>query len=129
MKEIFEVWLGVFFLALLMVGGMSIISAGIDARNADATKTNYVAEIQNSNFSASVIDGVMSDAAEDGYDVTIDLYRQDASGARSTTIGLTTGWGVPDTSDVYMAKVNLSFDYAFSLLNVVSQQELVGYAR
>lgn len=129
MKEIFEAFLGLFFLALLMVGGMSIVSAGIDARNADASKTSYVAEIENSNFSASVLGGVIADAAEDGYAVSVDLYHQDPSGARAVTKGITSAAGVPSTSDVYMARLELKFDYTFALLNAVTPHTLIGYAR
>jgi hypothetical protein len=129
MKEIFEAFLGLFFLLLLMVGGMSIIGAGIDARNADATKTGYVAELENSNFSASVLKGVLADAAGQGYDLKVDLYHQTPSGTRTMTQGITTSAGIPNTSDVYMAKLNLSFDYSFSMLNSVTPHELVGYAR
>ena len=129
MKEIFEAFLGLFFLLLLMVGGMSIIGAGIDARNADAAKTGYVAELENSNFSASVLNGVLADAANQGYTLKVDLYHQNPAGTRTTTQGVTSGAGIPDTADVYMAKLNLSFDYSFSMLNSVTPHELVGYAR
>ena len=129
MKEIFESFLGVFLLLLLMVGGMSVIAAGIDSRNADATKTGYIAELENSNFSASVLGGVLADAASQGYALKVDLYHQDPSGARTMTQGITNTAGVPDTSDVYMAKLNLTFDYSFPMLNSVTPHELVGYAR
>lgn len=129
MKEIFEAFLGLFFLTLLMVGGMSVIGAGIDARNADATKTGYIAELENSNFSASVLDGVLADANSQGYALKVDLYHQDASGNRTMSQGISSAAGIPDTSDVYMARLDLTFDYSFSLLNTVTPHQLVGYAR
>lgn len=129
MKEIFEAFLGVFFLVLLMVGGMSIIGAGIDARNADAAKTGYIAELENSNFSASVLDGILANAKDQGYALKVDLYHQNASGVRVVSPAVTAGAGIPDTSDVYMARLDLSFDYSFSLLNAVTPHQLVGYAR
>lgn len=129
MKEIFEAFLGLFFLTLLMVGGMSVIGAGIDARNADATKTGYIAELENSNFSASVLNGVLTDANNQGYALKVDLYHQDASGNRTMSQGVTSATGIPDTSDVYMARLDLTFDYSFSLLNTVTPHQLIGYAR
>lgn len=129
MKEIFEAFLGLFFLALVMVGGMSIIGAGIDARNADAAKTGFIAELENSNFSASVLDGVLAKAKDQGYDLKVDLYHQNAAGTRTVSPGITAGAGVPDTSDVYMARLDLSFGYSFPLLNTVTPHQLVGYAR
>ena len=129
MKEIFEGFLGIFLLTLLMVGGMSIIGSGIDARNATATKTGYIAELENSNFSASVLSGILSDAEDQGYKLSVDLYHQDPSGTRKTTAGVTGASGIPNTTDVYMAKLNLGFDYSFKLLNTTTPHELVGYAR
>jgi hypothetical protein len=130
-KEIFETWLGVFFLALLMVTGVSILSAGIDARNADAAKTGYIAEIENSNFAPSVINGVLDDAEQAGYDITLDLYHSRTPGATGdlVTRDVTTADEIGDTSDVYMARVQLDFDYAFPLLKSVTPHTLIGYAR
>lgn len=129
MKEIFEAFLGVFFLILLMVTGVSILGAGIDSRNADASKTSYIAEMENSHFSASVLQEVLVNAQAEGYVLTVDLYRQDATGARTISKGITAGAGIPDTSDVYMAKLDLTFNYSFPLLNAVIPHQLVGYAR
>lgn len=129
MKEIFEAFLGLFFLVLVMVGGMSVIGASIDARNADASKTSYIAEMENSNFSASVMSGVLADAADQGYELSVDLYHENPSGERTISKNISASTGVPNTSDVYMAKLNMSFDYSFALLNTVTPHTLVGYAR
>lgn len=131
MKEIFEAWLGVFFLALLMVTGLSILSAGIDARNADAAKTGYIAEIENSNFAPSVIAGVLDDAKTGGYDISLDLYHSPERSASGdlVTRDVTTPEQVGDTSDVYMARVQLGFDYTFPMLDAVTPHTLIGYAR
>lgn len=129
MKEIFESFLGLFFLVLLMVGGMSIIGAGIDARNADAAKTGYIAELENSNFSASVLDGVLDNANDQGYTLEVDLYHQNAAGDRTISQNVSAATGIPDTSDVYMARLDLAFDYSFPMLNAVTPHQLVGYAR
>lgn len=129
MKEIFEVWLGVFFLALVMVGGISIIGAGIDARNADATKTAYIAEIESSNFSGPVLTAVLDDARTQGYEASLDIYSRNDAGVASITKGVTSASSIPDTSETYMVKVTLAFDYSFSLFNAVAKSTLIGYAR
>jgi len=122
-KEIFETWLGIFFLTILMVAGVSIVSAGIDARNADASKAAYIAEIEKSDFSSNVIEGVFDEAADDGYDVSLSVYPENAA-PRVVTAG-----HVGDTSDVYMARVQLDFNYDFGLLDTVIHHQLIGYAR
>jgi hypothetical protein len=130
-KEIFETWLGVFFLALLMVTGLSILSAGIDARNADAAKAGYIAEIENSNFAPSVIAGVLDDAKTGGYDVALDLYHSPERSASGdlVTRDVTTAGEIGDTSDVYMARLRVGFDYTFPMLDVAAPHTLIGYAR
>lgn len=129
MKEIFESWLGIFFLAILMVGGISIINAGIDARNADASKSGYIAEIENSNFSAEVMRSVFAEAESEGYELSIDLYHETLDGQRRVDKGITSGDAIPDTSDVYMARLHLGFNYSFVLFDVAAHHELIGYAR
>lgn len=129
MKEIFESWLGILFLALLMIGGISIINAGIEARNADATKAGYIAEIEASNFSADVLGSALVDADTVGYDLSFDLYRQAADGTRSVSENATSAASIGDTADVYMVRMSLGFNYSFALFDVAAHHELVGYAR
>lgn len=125
MKEVFETWLGIFFLTLLLVAGVSIVGSGIDARNADAAKSAYIAEIEESDFSANVIASVLDEASDDGYDVSLCLYPENAA----PRCDVTTSDQVGDTSDVYMARVQLDFNYDFGLLNTVIHHQLIGYAR
>ncbi len=134
MKEIFETWLGIFFLTILMVAGLSVVTAGIDARNADAAKTAYTAEIEESNFSAGVIGAVINEANADGYNVELDLYHSNPAGGatagdRTVTRNVTEDQQIGDTSDVYMARLQLTFDYSFPMLNAVTEHTLFGYAR
>lgn len=129
MKEIFESWLGIVLLALLMIGGISIINAGIEARNADATKAGYIAEIEASNFSSDVLQSVLTEAETAGYDISFDLYRQAADGTRTVTEAATGAATIGDTADVYMVRMSLGFSYSFALFDVAAHHELIGYAR
>lgn len=128
MKEIFESILGVFFLTILMAGSLSCISASIDAKNADASKTAYIAEMENSNFSSDVVQKIFEQAELDGYDVSMKLYHRQDSVGDSITIANSSA-DVGNTSDVYMARMELTFSYSFKFLNNVTQHRLLGYAR
>lgn len=128
MKEIFEAALGTFFLSILMVASLSCISASIDAKNADATKTAYIAEIENSNFSSNVIQAVFDQADADGYDVSMVLYHSPTSPNPAPTTA-TRASEVGNTSDVYMVRLELKFNYTFQFLDSVTQHTLLGYAR
>ena len=66
MKEIFEAMLGVFFVAVMMIGSSSVISTSIDAQNADATMQAYVTEVEHSNFSDQVLEAIFEQADADG---------------------------------------------------------------
>lgn len=141
MKEVFESFLGIFFLLLLMVTGMSVISASITAKNADANLSAYVAEIEESNFSKSVMEAVFEDAADRGYRMKMILYDEDDTGAMSTRTVEATDVLTRDaqgnyiasipgsTFDCYMVQIVVSFDYNFSLYNNVTQHTLYRFAR
>lgn len=128
MKEIIESLLGVFFLTLIITTSMSCIAASIDYRNADATKTAYIAEIENSNFSSKVIQSVYEHAESDGYTVAMKLYHRQGDGTELITTP-TSADDVGNTNDVYMVRLQLDFDYSFQFFNIVTQHSLIGYAR
>ena len=74
MKEVMEAFLGLFFFMIIITGSMSVITAAIDAKNADASKTGYIAEIENSNFSSTVLESIFKQAESEGYTVSMRVY-------------------------------------------------------
>lgn len=129
MKEIIEGWVGVFMIMLLVTASVGCISASIDYRNADASKTGYIAEIENSNFSAPVMAKVFEHANEDGYTVKLRLYHRSVDGTSESITSPATAADIGNTDDVYMARLQLDFKYKFKMLNVVTNRSLIGYAR
>lgn len=153
MKEIFEAFLGIFFIMLEMVTGMSVIAASITAKNADANLSAYVAEIEESNFAKSVVAAVFEDAYNRGYDITMVFYTESETGAMKTYSCSTSDlspfkennsdrWVINSSqldnkfkntgmtfADVYMIQIKLSFDYNFSLYNNVTPHVLYRFAR
>lgn len=128
MKEVFESLIGMFFLIILCTASLSCIAASIDARNADANKSAYIAEIEESNFAGQVIESVFTSANNESYDVSMKLYHKHSDGSNTTTTA-TSADEVGNTSDVYMVKMQLTFDYSFPFLNSVVSHTLIGYAR
>lgn len=149
MKEIFEAFLGIFFIMLEMVTGMSVIAASITAKNADANLSAYVAEIEESNFAKSVVAAVFEDAYNRGYDITMVFYTESETGVMSTQSmsmsdltpfkqNNSDRWIIDPAqfnnsgitfADVYMIQIKLSFDYNFSLYNNVTPHVLYRFAR
>lgn len=141
MKEIIEAFVGLFFFMLLTTTSLSVITASIDAKNADEIKSGYVTEMENSNFSAPVIQRIFAEAETEGYTIEMKLYHnqvgtsnlvtnvnaKNADGTYKSSSVLVSEIG--DTSDVYMVRLQVSFDYSFPLLNQVTPHTIIGYAR
>lgn len=128
MKEVIESFLGVFFLMLLMVTGTSLIAASIDAKNADANISAYVAEMEESNFAKSVIEKVWDDAENRNYAVRMTLYEEDSTGTMTSRDVLTKS-AIGATTDVYMVKLEITFNYKFGLYDTITPHTLYRFAR
>lgn len=135
MKEVFEAMLGVFFVAVMMIGSSSVISTSIDARNADATMQAYVTEVEHSNFADSVLEAVFEQAEADGYrNLSMELYERDADGNPMMHAGLPyrvvdEPSEVGNTHRVYMVKLSMDYDYALDFLDKKTDHTLTAYAR
>lgn len=98
-------------LAVFIFAG--IISVTIDVQNARDFHASYVDEIENSNHASSVIEACKEEAAENGYELVVSSYMNNSEGENNSMI----------------SKVILKYDYTIGILNVNSEQEIVGYAR
>lgn len=128
MKEMLEAGLGVYIMLLMIVASLSCISSAIDAKNADATKTAYVTELENSNYSKTTMTHIFEDAIKKNYTVTLALYQND--GTTRTIVECTDAASLPaDTMNVYMARIELKFNYTVALFNIMEPQAILGYAR
>lgn len=71
MEQIFNAFIGMLFLFILIFGGISITTAVIDSKNAE----EYVAEaaqiIESSNYADDVINNLKDKAAASGYGFTV----------------------------------------------------------
>jgi len=94
MKEIFEAAIGMFFITMLTIVSMACITASIDAKNADTTKTMYIAEIEDSHFAAQVLQNVFIQVAKDDkYDVKMTVYHKYFASQPESTNSITTANG------------------------------------
>lgn len=74
MDVIFKAFSGVFFMMVLMVTGISILFASINAKNADSFATSVTNRIRASYFDERVIEKCKSDAKAHDYELTVDVY-------------------------------------------------------
>lgn len=129
MKEVFESMLGIFFLIVVSLTSTTIVSASIDARNADATMQAYITEVEHSNFSNSMLCAIFDQAAADGYtNVSMVLYEKDDTGTVSQR-DVTTKSQVGLTQRVYMMKLTMTYSYTMDFIDQGATHTMTAFAR
>ena len=108
MKQIFETYLTLFLMLMAVFTLEGIIAADIDIKNARDFKESIVDEIENSNFSPTVI-AECRNAGNSKYTVTVDEYKD-------------------NENNTVMAEVTVSYNYSIPFLNVNKQHELKDFA-
>ena len=111
MKKIFEVFLEVFLMLFFVILITGAVSAALDTENAKSYKSDVIAEIENSNFSDTVISECISQAAEEGYTLTVNKIVTDAA------------------TNKQIAEVVLKYKYTFSLLGIDNEHQTRGIAK
>lgn len=109
MKQILETYLTVFLVMVAVITLTGIIGADIDTKNARDFKESVVSEIENSNFSPSVIQACKDAADDTEYTITINEMKD----SYGTTI---------------MAEVIVGYDYSIPFLNVLKNHEIRDFA-
>ena len=82
MESVIKAYMGLFFILMLAALGVGILSASIDARNADSFAANCVTKIENSNYALPVIEACRQDALSNGYGFEIETF--DSAGVVTT---------------------------------------------
>ena len=123
MSQVFKVFMGVFFLVLLLLTGVGIISAQLDVTAALDYKADIVTELENSNYNPQVINACIEQAQENGYQLEIRTF---VSGGASTSY---VSPNASDTKDVVMAEVILTYPYRMIFLETFLEHQVRGYAR
>ncbi|MBQ7677053.1 MAG: hypothetical protein IJT32_02345 [Lachnospiraceae bacterium] len=96
MDTILKTFVSMFFLLLLLFLGANLISASIDARNAQAMLADAVSEIEASNCAASVIGEWQKVATQHDYVLAVSsISHSDTSEKRYATATLTYTYEIP----------------------------------
>lgn len=111
MEEIFKMVLSIFLILVMGLTAAGIISASIDVSNAKSFQQNAVNQIENANFSPSVIEGCKKSAEKKGYTLTDSNYVYDEFG------------------NTKMVELVLEYDYKIPFLNnLISKHKLRSFA-
>ena len=124
MSQVIKAFTGVFFLMLLTLLGSGIVSAQLDSAYARDYKEAVVAEIENSGFCESVMNACITQAREDGYELTMTVYQ---SGEEPIVVGSKVDGDIM-AENVEMVEILLNYDYSIPFLNYMSRHTLRGYA-
>ena len=124
MSQVIKAFTGVFFLMLLTLLGSGIVSAQLDSAYARDYKEAVVAEIENSGFCESVMNACITQAREDGYELTMTVYQ---SGEKPIVVESKVDGDIM-AENVEMVEILLNYDYSIPFLNYMSRHTLRGYA-
>lgn len=111
MKAIIEIYGVLLMLLLTAASGLSVTAAQEKTAQAKRFKTEVIAEIENSNFNPSVIEGLKDSAAASGYELTVTPCTYD------------------EDNDVTTAEVVLTYDYKASVFGIEETRTTRGIAR
>ncbi len=111
MGQVIKTYLGLFFLLLMGLVGIGVVTAGVQSAAARNYHADVISEIECSNFNSGVIDACRQQAQDAGYDLNVRTMNYDAEG------------------HVMTAEVILEYNYAIPILNLVTDHEVRGFAR
>lgn len=111
MGQVIKSYLGLFFLLLMGLVGIGVVTAGVQSSAARSFHADVISEIECSNFNAGVVTACRQQAQEAGYGLEVKTMNYD------------------DEGHVMTAEVILKYDYAIPVLNLVTDHEVRGFAR
>ena len=125
MSQIIKAFLGVFLTMFMAVTAMGILSAYMEVMNAQDMQARIVDELENSDYNAGVAKECFNKSKEAGYELAVTYFCEDAAVATAHSAS-----EVPVlTTDVDMAKVEMSFPFQVAFLGIEKTHTFVSYAR
>ena len=124
MHVIIKYFMGIFFFSLVVFLGLGIVNYQMDVNRALHYKQDVIRELQNSNFSPSVMNACMKTGEDRDYEVSIDVSLGDGSHATYTN-----GCQAQDTADVSAAYVTVLYKSRLPFLGIETSNRLRGFAR
>ena len=124
MSVIIKSFMGIFFFSLLVFLGIGIIGYQTDVSRASSYKQDVIEELQNSNFSPSVLNACIETGSYCNYEVSIDVSSED--GTHET---YTKSRPAAKTADAVAAYVTVVYKSRLPFLGIETSNSLRGYAK
>lgn len=125
MSQIMKAFTGVFVVLYMMVTAAGILSCFFQVMHAQNLHAAIIDEVENSNYSPSVLRACFQSAEVAGYDLELTLYHNHIPYEKITEKEQI----ADELEDTKMAKVELTYPIQVAFFQMELQQELCGYAR
>lgn len=103
METVVKTFVGLFFSLVLLILGIGMIAASVNARNATAFAAECASRIENSDFADSVVQECEQEAAEKGYVLEVEIS------------------GREDRPEVKFGSLSLEYPFRIPLIGVEQQ--------
>lgn len=125
MSQIMKAFTGIFVLLFMMSSATGILGVFFQTVYAQNLHAVIIDELENSDYTYSVVKDAFVAAEDSGYELEVKLYQK-----RDEIIICGSEGSVPsDLSDVYMAEVTLTYPIELAFFHLNQTQQLIGYAR
>lgn len=124
MQQVIEGMMGIFFAVLLVFTGMGIARAMTGAGEALAFKGEVIRALEDSDYSAAVMESCLEGAAQKNYQLTIELFLKDGSRVMITD-------DCPEEAlleEVELAQVTVGYPFEIKGLGIAEFLETTGVA-
>lgn len=125
MSQIVKAFTGVFVVLYMMVTATGILSCFFQVAHAQNFHAAIIDEMENSNYSPTVLRSCFEAADVAGYELEITLYHKNTPYERISNIQQ-----IPmELIDMKLAEVRLKYKLEIAFFQLALEQELYGYAR
>lgn len=125
MSQIIKAYLGIIIMLFVAFSASGIFIAFLTVMDAQDLHQNMVTEIENSDFYPEVLRSCFERADENGYELTVTLYKGDY-----TSVVCNRREEIPEnTNDVITARVDLCYPLAVAFYDIKEERRLCAYAR
>ena len=125
MSQVMKAFMGVFMVLFLMAASIGVLGAFCQVLHAQNTHAVMIDELENSDYARTVMEACFETVEQEEYRLQLSLY----SDTEEEQICTSSAELPKTTANVTMVKVVLFYDIEIAFFDVVTEQQLFGYAR
>jgi len=126
MENVIKAYMGIFFLMLLFITGISIVKAQNNAENARDFRTQVCIQMEDSNYDAKVINSLLELASDNEYELEIKLRNEDNTLFYINKDNLATD---DNTKNINGGVLELKYYYELPLFSSRTEHSIYGISR